>query len=132
MAERNVLGIPNPDLMLRGQPYWRIGSEPYECKDGRLVTLTVWLSFCADCGGSFACRSMPEAEYLNRRCDLHKRQGVRVGGKADRKRRAEAKAEAEDLVDNKRLAEEPGNRAGMYPEWEYLADAANRVVDELK
>jgi hypothetical protein len=113
MMDHNPYGIPIPEHFIDGQPYWRVGTEPYRRPDGSVTGLAILFSFCADCGYGFTCKAAQTSEAfkaLQRRCDEHKRPGVPVGSKAHRKRRAEAKAEA----------------------WTLVGDEAQRIVDKLR
>jgi hypothetical protein len=109
MIENSLSAIPDPDRMVAGQAYWRVRSEPYERKDGAMIELTVWMSFCAACGRRFDCRSVVPDGPGNRRCEAHRWPGVRVGSKKERKRLAEEAAEA----------------------WTLVGDAAQKVVNGL-
>jgi len=64
----------------RGQEYEMIGTEPYIRRDGTETLLVVWRSHCATCGKPFELRTPKESSKFdpNRRCQKHKRPGVRV------------------------------------------------------
>lgn len=71
----------DPDhRILDGQRYDKIGHEPYTRIDGSHTQLAVWQSHCAECGAPFQFRAPARKRKLipNRRCDRHKRPGVRV------------------------------------------------------
>jgi hypothetical protein len=66
-------------VFYKGQAYYALGSEPCIRKDGKPATLMRWRSRCAQCGEPFEFeRSIKTPSVPNRRCELHKRPGVRV------------------------------------------------------
>lgn len=63
-----------------GQRYELVGTFPRARKDGGIATINVWQSACVECGSLFEF-STPAASSKfepNRRCQRHKRPGVRV------------------------------------------------------
>jgi hypothetical protein len=63
----------------RGQAYWPLGTEPCIRKDGKPAILMRWRSRCASCGVWFEFKRSIKVPFVpNRRCDKHKRAGVRV------------------------------------------------------
>ena len=66
------------------QTYFCIGDEPYTRKDGGQTRLLLWQSPCYTCGALFIFKTPASESALkfspNRRCDKHKRPGVRVRG----------------------------------------------------
>lgn len=63
-----------------GQRYVRIGEFKRARRDGTLATVLRWQSHCAECGDPFEITT-PKASNKwqpNRRCQTHKRPGVRV------------------------------------------------------
>lgn len=80
-----------------GQVYRLIAREPYTRKDGWQTTLLVWSSPCAQCGSLFQLRSPIRGRFQpNRRCQKHKRPGVRV---SSRSRALPHMAEEDHLID---------------------------------
>lgn len=68
--------------MHKGQRYFVADTFTRQRAGGTLAVVLVWASNCADCGAKFEF-STPAASSKwepNRRCDQHKRPGVRVGG----------------------------------------------------
>ncbi|MBF0294527.1 MAG: hypothetical protein HQL96_05000 [Magnetococcales bacterium] len=69
---------------VRGQLYAEVEQRSYVRKDGTQASLIVLRSHCSDCGAPFLVTSPwdPEggilANYLNRRCALHKASGKPV------------------------------------------------------
>ena len=63
-----------------GQRYELIGTEPYTRRDGSETTLSLWQSECPVCGKAFEVRTPARARKFepSRRCEKHKRPGVRV------------------------------------------------------
>jgi len=63
-----------------GQRYELVRTEPYTRTDGSDTTLAVWRSMCPTCGEAFEVRTPSRARRFepNRRCEKHKRPGVRV------------------------------------------------------
>jgi len=79
--------VPNPpagwragdSLDYRGQLYECIGERLHIRKDGEVITLAVWRSYCARCGAAFEFATPAGAAFSpNRRCASHKRPGSRV------------------------------------------------------
>jgi hypothetical protein len=69
------------EFVRRGQWYQCVGFEPYVRRDGVTITLTVLESRCAKCSGAFITKTSSVLEptsWLSRRCDKHKRPGVKV------------------------------------------------------
>jgi rRNA maturation protein Nop10 len=66
--------------LYNGQPYELIRIEPYTRLHGSDATLLVWRSKCPTCGEAFEVRTPSRARRFepNRRCQKHKRPGVRV------------------------------------------------------
>ena len=66
----------------RGQGYDLVGQVPYVRRDGRLTSLLVWSSCCADCGAPFEFKTPASGGRFqpNRRCSAHERPGQRVKG----------------------------------------------------
>jgi hypothetical protein len=62
------------------QLYTLVASEPFIRRDGRQTVLAIWQSHCAQCGQCFEFKRPTRAVKFqpNRRCQLHKRPGVRV------------------------------------------------------
>jgi hypothetical protein len=68
-----------PATIYRGQTYYALGTEPCIRKDGKPATLMRWRSRCARCGEPFEFKRSIKTPFVpNRRCELHKRPGVRV------------------------------------------------------
>lgn len=71
-----------PDVRwYNGQAYGRMGTVPHVCRDGRRTTLTIWGSYCPDCGNRFTFTAPTQATRFqpNRRCDECKHPGRPVG-----------------------------------------------------
>lgn len=68
-------------IALDDQVYELIAIEPHVRKDGVSTLLLVWSTSCAYCADPMLVRSGLHVAALNRRCDVHKRPGQRVGGK---------------------------------------------------
>lgn len=66
----------------RGQLYELTGTFRRERKDGSMATIGEWKSQCAECGEVFTFTApLAAAKFQpNRRCQKHKRPGVRVRG----------------------------------------------------
>ena len=62
------------------QLYTLVASEPHTRRDGRQTDLAIRQSHCAQCGQCFEFKHPARAVEFqpNRRCQLHKRPGVRV------------------------------------------------------
>lgn len=68
-----------PNRMHHGQPYWLVGHEDVTRRDGEAATLDVYRTFCAECGEPFHAKvSQGANKYLNRRCEAHRKPGVKV------------------------------------------------------
>ena len=71
-------------LKYKGQRYDQIDTVPHiRAKDGSAMRLAVWRSRCATCGELFEIRTTTGRHNLRwptRRCEQHKRPGVRVPG----------------------------------------------------
>jgi len=66
--------------LYRGQSYRAVGEVRHQRLDGSEATIVQWESACAQCGAPFVC-AVPERSRKfqpNRRCQKHKRPGVRV------------------------------------------------------
>jgi hypothetical protein len=63
-----------------GQSYEFARTEPHTRRDGTETTLMVWRSHCAQCGEPFEVLTPAGSGKFspNRRCQKHKRPGVRV------------------------------------------------------
>lgn len=63
-----------------GQRYARIGEFQRERRDGTLATIIRWQSHCAECGAPFEFTTPASSSKFepNRRCQTHKRPGVKV------------------------------------------------------
>jgi hypothetical protein len=81
---RHQSANPPTSQTYRGQHYELMRQDPYTRRDGTLTTLAVWRSHCAQCGDSFELRTPVKSSKFvpNRRCQAHKRPGVRVKPKA--------------------------------------------------
>lgn len=62
------------------QPYTLVALEPHIRRDGWQTVLESWQSHCAQCGKCFEFKRPTRTVKFqpNRRCQLHKRPGVRV------------------------------------------------------
>ncbi len=67
----------------KGQVYSLVGTVPHTRRDGSPTTLAVWQSHCADCGAAFRFTLPAFVQQFspNRRCGLHARPGLYVGGR---------------------------------------------------
>ena len=72
-------------LIIDGQSYELTGHQPYTTKAGEETILLVWSTDCPDCGATFETTSAKTSLPANRRCDEHKRPGIKVD--PDRPRR---------------------------------------------
>ena len=76
-----------------GQEYQFTGLRQHEKANGEWTAVLVFRSWCAECGAEFECtatqRSL-EKGALSRRCNEHKRPGVRVRRKPEPKRKRRA------------------------------------------
>lgn len=77
--------VPGTGLSIRiicraGQTYLAGQEREHRRRDGQTTTLVEWRSNCADCGRPFTFwTTMPSTHFWpNRRCEIHKRPGVRV------------------------------------------------------
>ncbi len=63
-----------------GQRYRCIGIEPHTRADGSATSLATWESECAECGDTFSFETPELASKFNpnRRCEKHRRRGVKV------------------------------------------------------
>jgi hypothetical protein len=63
-----------------GQRYVQIGEFKRERRDGTFATIIRWESHCAQCGAPFEISTSATSSKWqpNRRCQTHKRPGVRV------------------------------------------------------
>lgn len=63
-----------------GQRYVRIGEFKRARSDGTFATIIRWQSHCAQCGAPFEISTVAESSKWqpSRRCQIHKRPGVRV------------------------------------------------------
>jgi hypothetical protein len=71
---------PPTSQTYHGQHYELVRRDPYTRRDGTLSTLAVWRSHCAQCGEPFELRTPANSSKFvpNRRCQAHKRPGVRA------------------------------------------------------
>lgn len=62
------------------QVYRCTGAEPYTRVDGSMTELEIWESECARCGQLFTFKCPKGASRFspNRRCEKHKRPGIKV------------------------------------------------------
>ena len=75
-------------LMKEGQRYELIALEPYMRSDGKMTTLLVWASHCAETGHPFQIKTGLKTKAINRRCPQHSNPGVAVSkGGRDRQRK---------------------------------------------
>lgn len=67
-----------------GQVYFAAGLEPYTRRDGSETHLVRIVSRCAECSAEFEFRVPQGASEFSprRRCDKHKKSGVRVSKKS--------------------------------------------------
>jgi hypothetical protein len=77
---------PGTVLMVEGQRYEVVRTEPYRRKDGRMTTLIVWQTWCAETGHPFELTTLLTAKSINRRCPGHRSPGRAVSA-AGKKRR---------------------------------------------
>lgn len=77
MSARPKLGTVRDYL---GQRYVVIGTMPRTRVDGTIATILTWSSSCAQCGAQFTLTTPAASAKFqpNRRCQKHKRPGVRV------------------------------------------------------
>ena len=74
----DVVPMPGTALLHEGQRYVVTGSDLHRRKDGELVPIIYWQSYCAECGAPFECWSGMRSGTLNRRCRLHHAPGKAV------------------------------------------------------
>lgn len=77
---------PGTVLMVEGQRYEVVRTEPHRRKDGRMTTLIVWRTWCAETGHPFELTTPLKSKSINRRCPEHRAPGQAVSA-AGRKRR---------------------------------------------
>ena len=63
-----------------GQQYIEVGFVNHTRRDGTETTLTRWRGECAECGAFFFFKVPSEASKFspNRRCEKHRRPGIKV------------------------------------------------------
>ena len=68
----------------KGQTYARFSEKSYIRRDGTQTTLIVWRTRCAECGEPMTVMTPSGARNFspNRRCEIHKKPGVRVKKKS--------------------------------------------------
>lgn len=86
MALFKFANVPDPvadrySVVIDRQRYDLIATEPYVRKDGTETVLLVWQTECAQCSEPFLFRTGLTVHSVGRRCQKHKRPGVRPGGK---------------------------------------------------
>lgn len=69
---------PGTVLMVDGQRYEVVRTEPYWRKDGRMSTLIVWQTWCAETGHPFELTTPLKTKSINRRCREHRAPGRAV------------------------------------------------------
>lgn len=71
-----------PDLVVRGQPYWQIGTQDYERPGRPTVPLIVLQTYCPECGRPFETATTPtkikRGDIHVRRCPEHRQGRVPV------------------------------------------------------
>jgi hypothetical protein len=77
---------PGTVLMVEGQRYEVVRTEPHRRKNGRMTTLIVWQTWCAETGHPFQLTTPLTAKSINRRCPEHRSPGRAVSA-AGKKRR---------------------------------------------
>ena len=65
-------------LMVQGQRYVLVGTEPFRRNDGTSTTLLKWASHCPVCADAFVASTPLKTRYISRRCPKHHRAGVPV------------------------------------------------------
>lgn len=80
-------------ITVNEQRYEVVGGLDHVRLDGEETRLTIWRSSCAECGAPFEFRAPATAPPQNRRCDDHKRPGVKVD--PERRRRIAAASEGQ-------------------------------------
>jgi len=91
--------------------YFQVGERPHTCRDGRKVTLFVWMGFCRVCGQPFEVTTLPPDDSGQVRtkalarvhCDAHKR-GAKVGGNGSGEREMIGSCPALYITGNSRRA----------------------------
>ena len=62
-----------------GQRFELVRTDPYVRRDGSVVDLLVWRSWCAECGDEYFVRTSSTAQGgVVRRCGQHRRQGKKL------------------------------------------------------
>ena len=77
---------PGTVLMIDGQRYEVVRTEPHRRKDDRMTTLIVWQSWCAETGHPFELKTGLRTKSINRRCPENRAPGRAVSA-AGKKRR---------------------------------------------
>jgi len=81
-AEQTTDASPkgNRDRIYKGQRYVWAGTVPHRRQNGTETELTVWVSWCAECGEKFEFMTPvnPPVWQPSRRCRAHRQPGVRV------------------------------------------------------
>jgi len=72
------VAFSKPPVMVDGQRYEMVRTEPYRRKDGRMTTLIVWQSWCAETGHPFELTTPLRRKWINRRCREHRAPGRAV------------------------------------------------------
>lgn len=78
--------VPGTVLMVEGQRYEVIRTEPHRRRDGSRTTLIVWRTHCAETGHPFELKTGLVAKSINRRCPEHKAPGRPVSSAGRRRR----------------------------------------------
>lgn len=65
-------------IVSQGQAYRLADLKAHDCQDGRTVLLEGWTSQCATCGTEFIWWTVRRDGAPRRRCDTHKRPGIRA------------------------------------------------------
>ena len=78
-------------IAIDGQRYEAIGVVEHVRLDGEPTRLVIWQSRCAECGARFEFKTSAHSLPQNRRCDEHRRPGVKVD--PERRRRIANAAE---------------------------------------
>ena len=79
---------PGTVLMIEGQRYEVARTEPHRRKDGRMTTLIVWQTWCAETGHPFELTTPLKTKSINRRCPEHRAPGRAVSAAGNQRRRA--------------------------------------------
>jgi hypothetical protein len=69
---------PGTVLIVDAQRYEVVRTESHRRKDGRMTTLIVWQSWCAETGHPFELTTPLTAKSINRRCPEHRSPGRAV------------------------------------------------------